>query len=206
MKHYLIATVLMTAGLTACATTSVQELDKPKAERTKIASNMQEVKLTSSPVGASCTVTKGTETLATLASTPGFVTMKRSNFKDVDVTCSKAGFDTTTKVLNTVAMDNAIDGNIGAAFTLLKAVQGSLSSYEDSLFIKMDPSYFASSTARDNYLDDEISVMNSDFSTASEKYVKCTKKKCAKTLAKMQTNYDTRVAALKTKVAAIPVQ
>lgn len=206
MKHYLIATVLIAAGLTACATTSVQELDKPKAERTKIASNMQEVKLTSSPEGASCNVTKDAETLATLPSTPGFVTIKRSNFKSVDVTCSKAGFDTTTKVLRTIAMDNAIDGNIGAALTLFKAAKGSLSSYEDSLFVKMDPSYFASTAAKENYLDDEISVMNSNFSTASEKYVKCTKKKCAKTLAKMQTAYDTRIAAIKTKVAAIPVK
>lgn len=206
MKKNLIAVALVAFSLNACATTSVQEKDKPKAERTKIAANMQEVRLTSQPEGASCTVTKGADVLGSLPSTPGYVTIKRSNFKNVDVTCSKQGYDTTTKVLKTIAMDKSLDGNIGAAISLIKMAQGSISSYEDSLFIKMDPSYFSSTTARDTYLDDEVSLMNSNFTKASQEYVKCKKKKCAKALVEMQATYDSNLETLKAKVAAIPVR
>lgn len=206
MKNCLIATVLIAGGLTACTTTSVQEMDKPKAERTKIAANMQEVKLTSQPEGANCIVTRDADTLATLPSTPGYVTMRRSNFKNVDVTCSKPGYNTTTKVLKTIDMDNALDGNIGAMFSLIKMAEGSLSSYEDSLFIKLDPSYFSSTAARQAYVDDETSILNSNFKSASQKYVECKKKKCAKTLVKMQSAYDESLANLKAKAAGIPVR
>ena len=109
--------------LSACASTSVQEPNKPKSERAKVAANMQEVKLTSSPDGASCDVIKDGDTLGSLAATPGFVTIKRSNFKSVQVTCSKTGYETTTSKLKTIAMDKAIDGNIGAAISLFKMAQ-----------------------------------------------------------------------------------
>jgi len=206
MNIKLLSTAIIAIIMTGCATTSVQEKDKPKAERTKVAANMQEVRLTSQPEGATCEITRDAETLGSLAATPGYVTIKRSNFKNVDVTCSKEGYDTTTKVLKTIDMDNALDGNIGAAISLFKMAQGSLSSYEDSLFIKMDPSYFESTAARDTYLNDETSVMNSNFEKNSQQYLKCKKKKCAKALEEMQSSYDTQLAALKAKVTAIPVR
>lgn len=206
MKFKLISTTFIALSLTACATTSVQEPEKAKADRTKVAANMQEVKLTSSPDGASCTVSKDAETLGSLPATPGYVTIKRSNFSSVEVTCSKTGFNTTTEKLRTIVADKALGGNIGALITIAKAAQGSLSSYEDSLFIKLEPSYFNSSEARENYLDDEISLLNNNFSNASKQYLTCKKKKCVKKLAELQSNYDAEVATLKAKVSAIPLK
>ena len=207
----MIKSVYILAGvvgvtLSACASTSVQEMDKPKSERTKIAANMQEVRLTSSPEGASCVVIKDDETLGSLDATPGFVTIRRSNFKNVDVTCSKDGYDTTTAELRTIDMDKSLDGNIGAAISLFKMAQGSISSYEDSLFVKLSPSYFASESDRATYLDDETSLLNADFTTASAKYVDCKKKKCKKRLAELQESYDTKLAALNEKIAAIALK
>ena len=206
MRIKFAVTALLIVGLTGCATTSVQDADKPKAERTKIAANMQEVKLTSSPEGASCDVTKDGESMGTLASTPGFVTIRRSNFKSVDVTCSKPGYTTNTEVLRTIAMDKSIDGNIGAAVTLFKMAQGSVSSYENSLFIKLTPASFASLSERDAYLADETAILNADFQSGSAKYLTCKKKKCVKKMAELQTAYDAKLSKLKSDTMAIPVQ
>lgn len=203
-----VATVPSNEPSPATSTTANAEtVDPVAAEDKKIAKSEQSIRVTSNPVGAECTIMFGEDLVGTVASTPADIVIKRARkIKfSADVTCTKEGYETTTAKLINKPSENAVDGNIGAIFTVVKALEGSLAEWEDSIHVKMEPSYFKSTLDRDQYLDAEKALLNSDFQTASEKYLNCSRKRCQKKLAKLQSQYDESLAELEAKIAAIPL-
>jgi len=214
---YLRFTMIVTIGFTlaACASTSGEKAsvagDATKTTEAietneKLAKNLQSVAVNTSPEGASCTIQAGDDILGTVESTPGNAIIKRLNFKfGADVTCSKAGFTTAKGRLANNPAENQIGGNIGAIFNAVKLLEGSLAEWNDSVFVKLDPSSFASATQRDEYLNSETALLNDRFTAASQEYLTCKKKKCARKLEELQTAYDADLGKLKDKVAAVPL-
>ena len=198
-----LAQVTPQTGSTPTVTASKPAAPTPK----KITKSEQSIRITSNPDGANCTIMLGDKLFGTVSHTPQDIVIKRARKVKfaADVTCTKAGYDTTTVKLGNKPSENAIDGNIGAIFTVIKAVEGSLAEWENSVHVKMKPSFFNSTIDRDRYLDAEKALLNAEFKTASEKYLTCDRKKCRKRLAKLQTEYDGQLAELEAKVAAIPV-
>jgi len=180
---------------------------EPAQPATKIAKNMQSVAVSTNPEGASCSIKAGDETLGTVAATPANVVIKRMNWKfGADVTCSKEGFITQTGRLANNPVENEIRGNIGAIFTAVKMLEGSLAAWNDSVHISLKPAYFTSTAQRDAYLDSQTALLNSSFTSASGKYLTCKRKKCARKMAELQTAYDANLASLKADVATIPLK
>ena len=212
MKTSITTVFIATTFLFGCSTISVQDQFKPKEERAKVAGDMQEVKLTTYPAGASCAVDRDGKTLGELEITPGFVTLKRSNFKSVDVTCSKPGFAPQMETLRTIIGDKAIGGNIGAAITLFKMTDGSYSSYEKSLFLKLKPAAFNSDKVREQYIADQLVILNAQYKADDKAIAQCKKKKkrCEKKrrkkLSALQSSYELRSTRMKAVAANIPVQ
>ena len=228
MRLRLLTTILLGSTLAACATTTPSTTapvaaatqktaiavptpapavkSEPVETPTKIAKNMQSVAVSTTPEGASCTIKAGDETLGTVV-TPSNAVIKRMNWKfGADVTCSKEGFVTKTGRLANNPVENEIGGNIGAIFTAVKMLEGSLAAWNDSVHLSLDPAYFTSTAQRDEYLDSQTALLNSNFTNASEKYLTCKRKKCTKKMTELQAAYDTNLAELKANVAAIPLK
>lgn len=214
MKTRLAATILFGLALSACATapkntttTATAQTTKatPTQPATKTAKNMQSVAVSTSPEGASCIIKAGDTELGTVASTPGNAVIKRMNWKfGADVTCTKEGFVTKTGRLGNNPAENQIGGNIGAIFTAVKMIEGSLAAWNDSVHVSLKPAYFNTTASREAYLDSETALLNSKFTAASKKYLTCKRKKCARKMAELQTAYDTDLAKLQADIAAIP--
>jgi len=214
-KNSTPVTVSETAKVTTTAPSSTVQSEpiisepvqsKPIQLPTKVAKNMQSVALSTTPEGASCTIKAGDELLGTVL-TPGNVVIKRMNWKfGADVVCSKEGFVTTNGRLANNPAENQIGGNIGAIFTAVKMLEGSLAAWDDSVHLSLKPAYFTSTSQRDSYLDAQTALLNSKFTTASSKYLTCKRKKCTRKMAELQTAYDADLGKLKADVAAIPLK
>ena len=190
------------------ATTTAPVDATAPTEPEKIKKNQQSIRVTSNPEGAKCTIVLGDETLGVVPVTPADIVIKRTRkIKfSADVTCEKPGFDNTTYKLLNKPSENAIDGNIGAIFTVVKALEGSLAEWEDSIHVKLKPSYFATTADRDAYFDAETATLNAQFTADSKKYLTCEKKKCKRRLAKLQTKYDEEIAVITAEIDAIPIK
>jgi hypothetical protein len=81
----LAASVLLASGLGGCASI--------------ITGTSQDIAIATTPGGARCVLTREKETIATVDSTPGTVTVRKDKH-DILVTCDKAGYQTATKYLD----------------------------------------------------------------------------------------------------------
>ena len=85
-------------------------------------------------------------------------------------------------------------------------IKGSLSEWDNNVFVKLDPAYFSSTAKRDEYLEEETALLNSTFTAASQKYLRCKRTKCKTKLSELQTQYDADLAKMKAKISAVPVR
>jgi hypothetical protein len=70
----------------------------------------EDIKVSSAPPGANCEMTRLKDTIATIPSTPGKVTVKRTKH-DIDLTCHLAGYADATAHLKS-GLNKAIVGDV----------------------------------------------------------------------------------------------
>ena len=99
----------------------------------------QDIAVTTTPSGASCTLTRGGVPLATIDHTPGTVTVDRST-SDIIVTCHKIGFGdgnfTDQSDLAAATLSNIMTGGVGLAVDL---ASGAGTKYQSNVEIALTP-------------------------------------------------------------------
>jgi len=120
------AIVLLVAPLGACSSV--------------VNGTSQVVSVNSNPQGAACTLTRNGAPVASLAATPGQVTLSKSRH-NVDVACSKPGYGAGTAVLTsrfeaTTLGNLAVGGVVGLA---VDAGTGAINKYDDAVTVSLTP-------------------------------------------------------------------
>jgi hypothetical protein len=87
----------------------------------------QEILISTNPAGATCTLEREGQTIATVNSTPGAALVKRRKH-DITVRCKKDGFQEATYINDSGLASGAVAGNVAADLLLT----GGLSSIVDS--------------------------------------------------------------------------
>jgi len=99
----------------------------------------QDIAVTTTPPGASCTLTRDGAPLATIGFTPGTVTVDRSS-SDIIVTCHKIGFGdgnyTDQSDLAAATLSNIMTGGVGLAVDL---ASGAGTKYKSNVEIALTP-------------------------------------------------------------------
>jgi hypothetical protein len=103
-----------------------------------ITGTSQEIAIATTPGGARCVLTRENDTIATLESTPGKVTVRKDKH-DILVTCDKAGYQTATKYLHS-DVEAGTFGNIIAGGLIgwgIDSATGADNKYDEAVSIPM---------------------------------------------------------------------
>ncbi len=105
----------------------------------------QEILITTNPAGATCTLEREGQTIATVNTTPGAALVKRRKH-DITVRCKKDGFEEAVYVNDSGLASGAVAGNVAADLVLtaglssiVDSASGADNQYESTVNITMIP-------------------------------------------------------------------
>lgn len=105
----------------------------------------QEILVSTNPTGATCTLEREGQVIATINATPGAALVKRRK-QDITVRCKKDGFEEATYVNDSGLASGAVAGNVAADLLLtaglssiVDSASGADNQYENNVNITMIP-------------------------------------------------------------------
>ena len=105
----------------------------------------QEILVSTNPAGATCTLEREGQTIATVAATPGAALVQRRKY-DITVRCKKDGFQEATFINNSGLASGAVAGNVAADLLLtaglssiVDSASGADNQYDSTVNITMIP-------------------------------------------------------------------
>lgn len=105
----------------------------------------QEILVSTNPAGASCTLEREGQTIATIASTPSAALVQRRKY-DITVRCKKDGFQEAVYVNNSGLASGSVAGNVaadllltGGLSSIVDSASGADNQYESTVNITMIP-------------------------------------------------------------------
>ncbi len=113
----------------------------------------QEILVSTNPAGATCTLEREGQTIATVATTPGAALVQRRKY-DITVRCKKDGFLEATYINNSGLASGAVAGNVAADLLLtaglssiVDSASGADNQYDSAVNITMIPMSAAAANA-----------------------------------------------------------
>jgi hypothetical protein len=107
----------------------------------------QEILISTNPAGATCTLEREGQTIATVATTPSAALVQRRKH-DITIRCKKEGFQEATYINNSGLASGAVAGNVAADLLLtaglssiVDSASGADNQYESTVNITMIPLY-----------------------------------------------------------------
>jgi uncharacterized protein YceK len=105
----------------------------------------QEILISTNPAGATCTLEREGQTIATVAMTPGAALVQRRKH-DITIRCKKDGFQEAVYINNSGLASGAVAGNVAADLLLtaglssiVDSASGADNQYESTVNITMIP-------------------------------------------------------------------
>lgn len=105
----------------------------------------QEILVSTNPSGASCTLEREGQTIATIATTPSSALIKRRKY-DITVRCKKEGFQEAVYINKSGLASGAVAGNVaadllltGGLSSIVDSASGADNQYEGAVNITMIP-------------------------------------------------------------------
>lgn len=105
----------------------------------------QEILISTNPAGATCTLEREGQTIATVQTTPGAALVKRRKY-DITVHCKKDGFQDAVYVNDSGLASGAVAGNVaadllltGGLSSIVDSASGADNQYEGTVNITMIP-------------------------------------------------------------------
>jgi hypothetical protein len=110
----------------------------------------QEILISTNPAGATCTLEREGQVIATVTATPGAALVKRRKH-DITVRCKKDGFQDATYINDSGLASGAVAGNVaadllltGGLSSIVDSASGADNQYESAVNITMIPLYAGS--------------------------------------------------------------
>lgn len=134
---------------------------------TIIKGHNQTLSVFTNPSGATCTLTRDSETVGVANPTPASVVLDRS-VDTANVICKKDGYfdemSTLSSSFHGMTFGNVLLGGlIGVA---VDAASGAMYEYPESITISLTPKSFSSAAARDEFFDGRLAQIKQDAATA----------------------------------------
>jgi len=154
------------------------------------------------PDGATCDVSRELKTVASLAATPGQVTVDKA-FGAIDVACRKTGHQPTelrvdSQVQGWTFGNILIGGLIGFA---VDAASGAMREYPQFITLTLVPEEFANAEERERYVNERLARFDTEAAKASALLDKdCGADPCADQRKALQETKLQRVALLRERV------
>jgi uncharacterized protein YceK len=114
----------------------------------------QEILISTNPAGATCTLEREGQTIATVAATPSAALVQRRKH-DITIRCKKEGFQEAIYINNSGLASGAVAGNVAADLLLtaglssiVDSASGADNQYESTVNITMIPLYAGTAPAQ----------------------------------------------------------
>jgi hypothetical protein len=167
----------------------------------------QGVTVESDPSGATCSVTRGKEELAAIASTPAQVTLSKG-WSDLAVDCTKEGHVASKTVVSSSFQPWTL-GNIligGVVGIVIDAGSGAITEYPKVITSLLVPSEFGSAEERDTYFESKKAGIESEASKEIEAaQARCQGSACDAAVLPIQERKKKRLAELDAQKVAVRV-
>ena len=162
----------------------------------------QALTIQTDPDGATCDVSRETKTVASLAATPGQVTVDKA-FGAIDVACRKAGHQSTE-----VHVDSQVQGwtfgNIllgGIIGFAVDAASGAMREYPQFITLTLVPEEFANAEERERYVSERLARFDTEAAKATALLEKdCGADPCVDQRKALEETKSQRVALLRERV------
>jgi hypothetical protein len=162
----------------------------------------QAVTIHTDPDGATCDVSRELKTVASIAATPGQVTVDKA-FGAIDVSCRKTGHQSTelrvdSQVQGWTFGNILLGGLIGFA---VDAASGAMREYPQFITLTLVPDEFASAEERERYVDERLARFDTEAVKASALLDKdCGADPCVEQRKALEETKSRRVALLRERV------
>ncbi len=182
--YYPVVLVLSAIVLNGCATITTGET--------------QSITIDTLPPGATCTLTRDGQTLGVVESTPGSITVDKSE-KFIDTRCSKEGYQEVSSAI-TPGAQGMTAGNIlfgGIIGLMVDAGSGAAHQYPEEVLIALVPIRFASEEERDAFYEKIRTEVLARYDESRERITsECKDDACQEQLKQLEATKQKRLAEL----------
>ena len=163
----------------------------------------QAVTLHTDPEGATCDISRESKVVASLAATPGQVTVGRE-MAAIDISCRKKSYQPSN-----IRVDSSVEGwtfgNIligGIIGFAVDAASGAMRQYPQFITLTLVPEEFSDTAARDLYVKERLDRFNNEGAKATEELNKrCGPEACASDHKMLEAAKAKRIALFNEKVS-----
>lgn len=168
----------------------------------------QTISLKSEPAGAQCSLQRNGEALMTIAA-PQQVTVSQSR-RDIAVVCRLPGYQDTAATLESTVIEITPVHvlALGMAGVMANTAAGNFNRYPEEMTVALLPVAFPDAAARDGFLAARKAELATRAAATERRIAKtCTTPDfCRMERDNAEAEQQTRLAALETQIAAVPVQ